>query len=627
MEIHQDRNAVGEDPYHYGGAAIVDDDYSGVRLDEQGNLSDVDFERKIKEILTENGVKFLTKVELVTHKSLPDTKNEFTAAFVDMDTLQVERPDVLSKRILGLTSYFRSAQESLLPQFIMSEVEGTYNPQYHIEYVEMSDHQFVDYAKERSLEIEREPKKKAPQGAEANKEALKVSGSYRTFTRAKCNFSFPSEIPRPMPPSFNPDKDIAENDFDNINDDNGLDIDDLADDQSVKQISGEYERAINKALTELKEAGSRYLSPAGLMQCSPKFAKILENLTNAENRGLHLVYSAFRTLEGIGVLKLVLEANGFAEFKLKKTGDSWSIMGVDSPDYARKPKFVLYTGTETAEEKEVIRNIYNSNWNFVPATITEKLSAIYKANVPSAPAAESGNNYYGEIIKVIMITSSGAEGINLENTRFVHVVEPYWHMVRVDQVVGRARRICSHKNLPEPLRTIKVFLYMSKFSDKQKFNRDNVGIMNRDTSRLVTAKKGAKTGETAITTDEVLYEIAVIKDRLTKQLLKSVKESSVDCNVYDNSKEGLVCYTYGYSTSNEFGSYPSYGEDKNVREGTDLELRRAQVKELVVEGKKYAHNIETDELYDLASYKLKPPKVVLLGKVAFVKDKPKFVAI
>ena len=58
------------------------------------------------------------------------------------------------------------------------------------------------------------------------------------------------------------------------------------------------------------------------------------------------------------------------------------------------------------------------------------------------------NNYYGEIIKLMMITSSGAEGINLRNTRFVHVVEPYWHMVRVEQVVGRARRICSHQDLP-----------------------------------------------------------------------------------------------------------------------------------------------------------------------------------
>ena len=641
-EIHQERNEVGEDPYHsgganevdaayggaskaqatlgganevdafVGGAPIVDNQYSGIRLDEQGNLSDIDFERKIKEILTEHGIKFLPKVELVTYKSIPDTKNEFEEIFIDMDTLTVQRPDVLKKRILGLTSYFRSAQESLLPSFVLSDGANGMNPQYHIEYVEMSDQQFIDYAKERALEIEREPKKKKTD-AEANKEALKVSGSYRTFTRAKCNFSFPPEIPRPMPPGFNSDKDVAANALDNINDDNELDNDDMADDQPLKQVSGEYERAINKALADLKAEEDRYLSPKGLEMCSPKFAKILENLKDNENKGLHLVYSAFRTLEGVGVLKLVLEANGFAEFKLKKTGDTWSILESDNPQDAKKPKFVLYTGTETAEEKEIIRNVYNSNWDFVPATISEKLREI------------NANNYYGEVIKIIMITSSGAEGINLENTRFVHIVEPYWHMVRVDQVVGRARRICSHKNLPESLRTIKVFLYMCKFSDKQRFSGENVGIMNRDTSRLKKVSKTAKTGETSITTDETLFEIAVIKDRLTKQLLKSVKESSVDCSVYDNSKEGLVCYTYGHATSNEFGAFPSYGEDRYVREGTDVAKRTVKIDTLEIAGKKYAHNTETGELYDFDSYK-KMKKVVLLGRVAYVRDKPVLVA-
>lgn len=615
LELNQYRNEMGEDQYHSGGASIVDDNYSGVRLDEQGNLSDIDFKRRVIEILTDNGIKFLPEVEVTTYKSLPDTKNEFAEIFVNMDTLKVQRPDVLKKRILGLTSYFRSAQESLLPSFVISDVPNAINPQYHIEYVEMSDHQFIDYAKERATEIAREPKVKKT-GADANKEALKVSGSYRTFTRAKCNFAFPAEIPRPMPPAFEPGKNIAANEFDNINDDNSLDDngDDADEIEPTKQLSGEYEREIQKALADLKAAGDRFLTPDGLNTCSPKFAKILANLKDPENLGLHLVYSAFRTLEGVGVLKLILEANGFAEFKLKKMDDTWTIVESEDPADKAKPKFVLYTGTETAEEKEIIRNVYNSNWEFVPATIVEKLRET------------NANNYYGEIIKIIMITSSGAEGINLENTRFVHIVEPYWHMVRVDQVVGRARRICSHKNLPEKLRTIKVFLYMSKFSDKQKFSGENVGIMNRDTSRLVKVAKGAKTGETSITTDESLFEIAVIKDRLTKQLLKSVKESSVDCEVYDNKKEGLVCYTYGRATSNEFGAFPTYGEDRNVREGTDVAKKSVKIGTIIIKGKKYAHNTFTDELYDFEEYK-KSKATDVVGMLRFEDDEPVLIRV
>ena len=37
---------------------------------------------------------------------------------------------------------------------------------------------------------------------------------------------------------------------------------------------------------------------------------ILEKITNPDNIGLHLVYSQFRTLEGIGILSLILKANG-----------------------------------------------------------------------------------------------------------------------------------------------------------------------------------------------------------------------------------------------------------------------------------------------------------------------------
>ena len=50
----------------------------------------------------------------------------------------------------------------------------------------------------------------------------------------------------------------------------------------------------------------------------------------------------------------------------------------------------------------------------------------------------------GDLIKIFMITASGAEGISLQNVRYVHITEPYWHPVRREQVIGRAKRICSH---------------------------------------------------------------------------------------------------------------------------------------------------------------------------------------
>jgi hypothetical protein len=100
--------------------------------------------------------------------------------------------------------------------------------------------------------------------------------------------------------------------------------------------------------------------------------KILENIKDPENKGLHLVYSQFRTLEGIGIFKLVLEANGFVEFKISKKGGEWTVENHNVD--IEKPRFVLYTGTETPEEKEIIRNIYNSAWDFVPPSIVKIIS-------------------------------------------------------------------------------------------------------------------------------------------------------------------------------------------------------------------------------------------------------------
>jgi hypothetical protein len=230
--------------------------------------------------------------------------------------------------------------------------------------------------------------------------------------------------------------------------------------------------------------------------------------------------------------------------------------------------------------------------------------------------ARNENNFMGEIIKVIMITSSGAEGINLENTRYVHIVEPYWHMVRVDQVVGRARRICSHKNLPQELRTIQVFLYMSTFTDEQRRSDQNKGIMNHDRRRVIEEqdKNKQEQGAHSITTDESLFEIAVMKNNLTGQILRAVKETSVDCTLHDGAKEGLVCYNYGYTTTNEFGAFPKYEEDFAVIEGADQKKQNAQIVAKLIQGTKYAYNPVTQQVYDYAKYVEVPSKQIFMGR-------------
>jgi hypothetical protein len=111
-----------------------------------------------------------------------------------------------------------------------------------------------------------------------------------------------------------------------------------------------------------------------------------------------------------------------------------------------------------------------------------------------------------------MITASGAEGIDLKNTRFVHITEPYWHHVRINQVIGRARRICSHTQLEKELQDVTVFMYISYFGDIDLEGYPNI--------------KNLDNGES---TDMKLYEIMKRKEKVSSIFLNTLKESAIDC--------------------------------------------------------------------------------------------------
>ena len=579
--------------------------YNGVTLDDTGNMSDTVFEKTVIKILKDNGLEIVGKPTVVNNKALPDDKDEFNAMFqYNEDSENITNINAFQRRILGLTSYFRSAQEQLLPQFDKT-ADGNI---FHMIKCEMSQHQYGIYEKIRKKEADEEERlRKRRLSAKAEDE--EISPTFRIFSRSACNFAFPEGIERPLPDKPDKKKAISENDFNAVPLEVRRNADENFDDEEVEAVDeavgeeGEaeenvenekpdakmlnYQARIHKALEQLKVNPEKprekeYLSKTHLGEYSPKFVELLNQLQDEGNKGLHLIYSQFRTIEGVGILKLILEANGFAEFKLKKTGANWEI--VENEEDKGKPKFVLYTGTETAEEKEIIRNIYNGSWDLVPPTISAQLKEIHE------------NNLYGEIIKIFMITSSGAEGINLKNTRFVHLVDPYWHMVRMEQVIGRARRICSHQELPEDMRTVKVFLYLAVLSEEQKTSKNNIELRIRDVSK--------KDRKTPFTTDESLFEIASIKDKTNKTILKAVKETAIDCSVYagKNTAESLVCYGYGKVSSNQFGSFPSFQRD--IIEKPEMNVRKTtwKAQRIKEHGVEYALNAETKEIYTMENY-------------------------
>lgn len=550
-------------------------------------------------------------------KLLPDKLDDFKEKFIDSDN-NVINMDLLQRRILGMSSYYGDLEE-LMPAFDADvDIKTIYIP--------MSDEQLLSYelARNDERDNEKKPKRKSNAGVYDDN-----TSTYRIFSRQYCNFIFPSEFKRPMPKDnkeqmsefkgdLQPSEEVTPEEKETIVDlvpeqarleqeDGTLEPDDIQK-MGIKRatvIDDSYIKRIDEALDFLSENRETYLSKEGLTIYSPKFLNILENVLDTENhQGLHLLYSNFRTLEGIGILKLVFETNGMAELKLKKESGSW-VLDV-SPEDMSKPKFALYTGKEDAEVKELIRKIYNGTWEELPVSLSEQLKSI---NV---------NNNMGEIVKLLMITASGAEGISLQNCRFVHITEPYWHPVRTKQVIGRARRICSHYRLPEEFRNVKVFQYVMTFSEEQIKNKISPELRRFDVSKL---------DKRQITSDEHLLEISGIKEEINKGILKAIKETSIDCNIHSNSgnKEGLSCFSFGGNVEDEFAINPDIskdeGDEANKEEitGSVVELK------MKVSGKKvlFAYNKNTNEVYDYQSFlDFKNKKIVapiIKGKIKTLK--------
>jgi len=64
-------------------------------------------------------------------------------------------------------------------------------------------------------------------------------------------------------------------------------------------------------------------------------------------------------------------------------------------------------------------------------------------------------------VRAILVSGSGAEGLDLKNTRSIQLLEPHWNQNRIEQVIGRGIRYKSHESLPEQDRNVEVIKYQT----------------------------------------------------------------------------------------------------------------------------------------------------------------------
>ena len=191
-------------------------------------------------------------------------------------------------------------------------------------------------------------------------------------------------------------------------------------------------------------------------------------------------------------------------------------------------------------------------------------------------------------------------------------MEPYWHPVRTKQVIGRARRICSHQDLPEELRTVDVFLYLMKFSREQLAEKVTIELKTKDVSKLDSSIQ--------FTSDQALWEIANMKESVIEKLLESVKEAAIDCSIHSNvGSERLNCFSFGTVGSNKIaysGSYQDENTDDVARQ--NMKTITIELVEIVIQGIKYAYDNKTGDVYDHEEYML--GRSILIGKLVKTKS-------
>jgi hypothetical protein len=204
---------------------------------------------------------------------------------------------------------------------------------------------------------------------------------------------------------------------------------------------------------------------------SPKLAIIWNEIKTNPN---HLIFVFSEYLEG-GVLPLclLLEYHGFSRY------DDNNLLNIRTKNNILNNKYILLDGSIPSEKR--------NKW-------------VQKFN--------DSNNKNGETIQVIIGTRVMSEGIDLKNVRQIHILNPWFNMSRIDQIIGRGVRHCSHLAFSKKQdRTVKIFLYAASLFDK--------------TLDLAAQE----------TTDEYIYRMATEKDILFQRIFKSLKEVAFDCNL------------------------------------------------------------------------------------------------
>ncbi|VVU94736.1 hypothetical protein CPAV1605_461 [seawater metagenome] len=469
--------------------------------------------------------------------TFPESESIFNQMYIsgaNFQSLNEDYKNMFQRRIMGLVSYYIGATPDLYAEKIS-----------HFKDIVMGKYFEEVYNYFENIEEQREKmQRKFSRGKVGNQQS-----TYSAYTRQACNFVFPpitgkiNGETRPRPGNFKlSDKESATLDegksdkkkeaikdktaknayleaiakfmtalrtyWNNMEEQDKKNKRTLRDD--IKIYIQQYKGKFDAFLKGEKKKSTLFDS---MYECSPKMINI--GFRSIKSKGPVLAYSNYVLMEGLEILKLYLDYMGFVNFANDK---EISLDNLEKDGKHDNYRYVEYHGGITDK------------------SLRTKNKKIFNLS----------QNKYGKIIKIIMISPAGSEGINLANVRQVHIMEPFWNEVRIEQIIGRAIRQCSHKDLPMDERKVDVYRY--KMIKNEKKN----------------------------STDEKMEEIARRKNNLIQSFLEAVRQVAVDCGLFKtHNMLGMEYKCFQFNESSLFDKQigPAYKKDefydKKIDNGTN----------------------------------------------------------
>ena len=201
----------------------------------------------------------------------------------------------------------------------------------------------------------------------------------------------------------------------------------------------------------LKHFG-RIFSPDKIGRYSSKIKYICKSILKSE--GIVFIYSQYISGGAIPIA-LALEEMGITRY-----GTHPSLFENPPPDAPAIDAITKEPRVEGQDFNPATYIMITGNKNLTP-NVAKEMSAI-----------TDPSNINGEKVKVVIVSRAGSEGLDFQNIRQTHILDPWYNLNRQDQIIGRAVRNFSHCKLPFEKRNVSIFLYGTRLRKRVKEDVD-----------------------------------------------------------------------------------------------------------------------------------------------------------